>query len=143
MAALDQPVRSALRRPARAPFGTGSPQSAPPALIVTARGLRDGGRARQALHRAQPGARVKGTGFTAVLAVEAHGDPAALAAQATGSGSRWFGRVVAVLAEVPSARASMVDAVARTTAGQVRPGESLCVRLHKRGAHGYLEPTPR
>ena len=102
-----------------------------------------GGRARQALHRAQPGARVKGTGFTAVLAVEAHGDPAALAAQATGSGSRWFGRVVAVLAEVPSARASMVDAVARTTAGQVRPGESLCVRLHKRGAHGYLEPTPR
>jgi protein-L-isoaspartate(D-aspartate) O-methyltransferase len=124
------------------PFGTGSPQSAPPALIVTARGLHDGGRARQALHRALPGARVKGTGFTAVLAVEAHGDPAALAAQATGSGSRWFGRVVAVLAEVPSARAQMVDAVARTAAGQVRPGESLCVRLHKRGAHGYLEPTP-
>jgi protein-L-isoaspartate(D-aspartate) O-methyltransferase len=124
------------------PFGTGRPHPAPPALIVTARSLGDGRRARRALHQALPGARVKGTGFTALLAVEAQGDPAALAAQATGSGSRWFGRVVAVLAEVPSARAQMVDAVARVAAGQVRPGESLCVRLHKRGAHGYLESTP-
>jgi protein-L-isoaspartate(D-aspartate) O-methyltransferase len=124
------------------PFGTGRPQSAPPALIVTARSLSGGWRARQALHRALPGARVKGTGFTAVLAVETHGDPVGLAAQATGRGSRSFGRVVAVLADVPSARAQMVDAVARVAAEQVRPGESLCVRLHKRGAHGYLEPTP-
>jgi protein-L-isoaspartate(D-aspartate) O-methyltransferase len=123
-------------------FGTGRPHSAPPALVVTARSLRDWHRARRALRQALPGARVKGTGFTAVLAVDAQGDPAALAAQATGSGSRWFGRVVAVLAEVPSARAQMVDAVARVAAGQVRPGESLCVRLHKRGAHGFLEPTP-
>lgn len=124
------------------PFGTGRLQSAPPALIVTARSLSGGGRARQALHRALPGAQVKGTGFTAVLAVEAHGDPADLAAQATGCGSRSFGRVVAVLADVPSARAQMLDAVARVAARQVRPGESVCVRLHKRGAHGYLEPTP-
>ena len=124
------------------PFGTGRPHSAPPALIVTARSLGDGRRARRALRRVLPGARVKGTGFTAVLAVDAQGDPAALAVQATGSGSRWFGRVVAVLAEVPSARAQVVDAVARVAAGQVRPGESLCVRLHKRGAHGFLEPTP-
>ena len=51
--------------------------------------------------------------------------------------------VVAVLAEVPSARAQMADAVARGAAGQVRPGESLCVRLHKRGAHGYLDLTLR
>jgi tRNA(Ser,Leu) C12 N-acetylase TAN1 len=47
-----------------------------------------------------------------------------------------------VLAEVPSARAQMVDAVARVAAEQVRPGEWVCVRLHKRGAHGYLKPTP-
>lgn len=124
------------------PSGTRRPHSAPPALIVTARSLRDGRRARRALHQALPNARVKGTGFTAVLAVDAQGDPAALAAQAAGPGSRWLGRVVAVLAEVPSARAQMVDAVARVAAGQARPGESLCVRLHKRGAHGYLEPTP-
>ena len=123
-------------------FGTRRQHSPPPALIVTARGLHDERRARRALDRTLPGARVKGTGFTAVLAVDAQGDPAALAATATGSGSRWFGRVVAVLAEVPSARAQVVDAVARVAAGQVRPGESLCVRLHKRGAHGFLEPTP-
>ncbi len=98
------------------PFGTGSPQSAPPALIVTARSLSGGGRAWRALHRALPGARVTGTGFTAVLAVEAHGDPADLAAQATGCGSGSFGRVVAVLAEVPRARAQMVTAVARVAA---------------------------
>lgn len=124
------------------PFGTGRPHSPPPALIVTARSLGGGRRARRALHRALPGARVKGTGFTAVLAVDAEGNPAALAAQATPARSRSFGRVVPVLAEVPSARAQMVDAVASAAAGQVRPGESFCVRLHKRGAHGYLEPTP-
>jgi protein-L-isoaspartate(D-aspartate) O-methyltransferase len=124
------------------PFGTGRLQSRPPALIVTARSLSGARRARRALHRALPGARVKGTGFTAVLAVDAEGDPAALAAQATGSRIRSYGRVVTVLAQVPSARAQMVDAVARAAAGQVRPGESFCVRLHKRGAHGYLEPTP-
>ncbi|HCU93006.1 MAG TPA: hypothetical protein DHU96_09825 [Actinobacteria bacterium] len=43
---------------------------------------------------------------------------------------------------MPSARAQMLDAVASAAARQVRPGESFCVRLHKRGAHGYLEPTP-
>ena len=124
------------------PFGTGRPQAPPPALIVTARSLGGGRRARRALHRALPGARVTGTGFTAVLAVDAEGDPAALAAQATGSGGHLFGRVVTVLAGVPSARAQMLDAVASAAARQVRPGESFCVRLHKRGAHGYLEPTP-
>ena len=124
------------------PFGTGHVQARPPALVVTARSLRGGRRARRALHQALPGARVTGTGFTAVLAVDAHGDPAALAAQATRARSSSFGRVVAVLAEVPSARAQMLDAVASAAAGQVRPGESLRVRLHKRGAHGYLEPTP-
>jgi protein-L-isoaspartate(D-aspartate) O-methyltransferase len=124
------------------PFGTGRPHFPPPALIVTARSLRDERQTRRALHQALTGAQVKGTGFTAVLAVDAEGEPTALAATVTGSRSRLFGRVVAVLAEVPSARAQMVDAVARVAAGQVRPGESLCVRLHKRGAHGYLEPTP-
>jgi tRNA(Ser,Leu) C12 N-acetylase TAN1 len=50
--------------------------------------------------------------------------------------------VVAVLAEVPSARAQMLDAVARVAAEHVRPGDSFAGRIHKRGAHGYLDPTP-
>ena len=124
------------------PFGTGHPHPPPPALIVTARSLRGGRRARRALHRALPGARVRGTGFTAVLAVDARGDPVALAATAADLSGHWLGRVVAVLAEVPSARAQLVDAVAGVAARQVRPGESLCVRRHKRGAHGVPAPPP-
>lgn len=125
------------------PFGTRRlPQAPRPALIVTASSLGGGRRAQRALRRRLPEATIKGTGFTAVLAVHAGGDPLALAARASSSPGRALGRVVAVVAEVPSARAQMADAVARAAAGQVRPGESLCVRLHKRGAHGYLEPTP-
>ncbi len=124
-------------------FGTARlPQATQPALIVTARGLRAGRQARRALRRALPEATITGTGFTAVLAVAAGGDPLTLAAQASGCGSRALGRVVAVFAQVPSARPQMVEAVARVAAGQIRPGESVCVRLHKRGAHGYLDPTP-
>jgi len=122
------------------PFGTPRlPQAPRPALIVTAKSL---GAGRRALRRALPEATIKGTGFTAVLAVQADGDPVALAARASSLPGRALGRVVAVVAEVPSARVQMAEAVARVAAGQVRPGESLCVRLHKRGAHGYLEPTP-
>lgn len=123
-------------------FGTRHPQAHPPALIVTASSLGAGRQARRALRRALPEATITGTGFTAVLAAEACGDPVSLAAHVRRLSNRALGRVVAVLAEVPSARTQMVDAVARVAAGQVRPGESLCVRLHKRGSHGYLEPTP-
>ena len=122
------------------PFATGQPNTHPPALIVTASSLGGERRARRALRRLLPDSAIKGTGFTAVLAAEAPGDPLAPAARA--GGCRAFGRVVAVLAEVVSARAQMMDAVARVAAGHVRPGESLCVRVHKRGAHGYLDPSP-
>jgi protein-L-isoaspartate(D-aspartate) O-methyltransferase len=124
-------------------YGAGPGRQAPrPALIVTARSLGAGRRARRALRRALPHARITGTGFTAVLAVLADGDPEALAAQASDARSDAIGRVVAVLAEAPSARAPMADTVATVAAGHVRPGESVCVRVHKRGSHGYLEPTP-
>lgn len=124
-------------------FGTAShPQAHRPALLVTAASLGGGRRARHALHHALPTATITGTGFTAVLAVTAPGDPLALAAQARRSSGHAFGRVVAVLAEVPSTGPPMIQAVARAAAEQARPGESLCVRLHKRGAHSYPEPTP-
>lgn len=123
-------------------FGDARPPAPLPALVVTGRSLGAGRRVRRALRTALPGCEVKGTGFTAVWIVAAPGDPVALAARAAGARGRAFGRVVAILAEAPSACAQMVDAVARVAAGHIRPGESLCVRLHKRGAHGYLEPTP-
>jgi protein-L-isoaspartate(D-aspartate) O-methyltransferase len=124
------------------PFGTASQHGAPPALLVTGRSLGSGPQARRALRRVLPGCTIKSTGFTSVLAVLGPGDAVALAAQVSASRSHAFGRVVAVLARVPSSRAQMVDAVVRVAEKQVRPGESLCVRLHKRGAHGYLDPTP-
>jgi len=123
-------------------FGSGKPSTSPPALIVTSRSLAAGRSARRALRRALPDSRVRGTGFTGVLAVEAARDPVALAAQARSCPSGAIARVVAVLAEVPSASTQMLSAVARVAAGQVRPGESFAVRLHKRGAHDYVDPTP-
>ncbi len=125
------------------PFGPGPRRQAPrPVLIVTARSLGAGRQARRALRRALPHARITGTGFTAVLAVLADGDPAALAARVRDARGEAIGRVVAILAGAPSARAPLVDAVASVAAGHVRPGESICVRVHKRGSHSYLEPTP-
>ena len=101
------------------PFGTPRlPQAPRPALIVTAKSL---GAGRRALRRALPEATIKGTGFTAVLAVQADGDPVALAARASSFPGRALGRVVAVVAEVPSARVQMAEAVARWRPGRSGP----------------------
>lgn len=111
-----------------------------PALLVTCRDGRHPTRA--ALRRALPGARVRTTAFRDVLRVDAAGDPVALAAQACRVSGAALGRVTAVLEEVPSDRAALLDAAARVGVGQIRPGESFAFRLHKRGPHGYAESTP-
>jgi hypothetical protein len=51
--------------------------------------------------------------------------------------------VVAVLAEVPAARAQMVAVVARGAARQAGPGESVCACLRKRGPMATSKPPPR
>lgn len=80
--------------------------------------------------------------FRGVLLVECEGDPVVLASELARVGGRSIARVAAVLAQVPSARREMLEAVGRVGPAQIRPGESFAVRVHRRGFHGYLDPGP-
>jgi tRNA(Ser,Leu) C12 N-acetylase TAN1 len=43
---------------------------------------------------------------------------------------------------VPSERVALLEAATRVGLDQIAPGESFAFRIHKRGTHGYSEPTP-
>jgi protein-L-isoaspartate(D-aspartate) O-methyltransferase len=111
-----------------------------PALLVTCHDLRDGWRARIAVRRALPDAWVSYTPFRGILLVESEGDPEALAARLTRARGPAVARVNAVLSQVPSTRDPMMQACLRA-ARNIGPGQTFAVRIHKRGSHGYLEPT--
>ena len=113
-----------------------------PALVVTCGGFTGGRHTPSAVRRALPHARVHGTSFRGVLRVDAAGDPRTLAERVTRTCRGSVGRVTAVLAEVPSERDALIEAAVGTGLDQVAPGASFAFRVHKRGAHGYAEPTP-
>jgi len=111
-------------------------------LLVTTRGFGTAGEARRALREAMPGARVRATGFAGILTVEARGDPLGLAEHAARvAGAGRIGRVMAVLAEVESARQPIEAAALALARRHVGPGESFSFRLHKRGPHALAEPS--
>lgn len=126
-------------------FGPGGAQddaTLRPALVVTCSGLSETGHTRTELHRALPEARVRGAGFRGILCVFCAGEPVLLAERVTRSCQQAVARVTAVLAETPSDRDSLLDAAVRIATEQVGPHESFAFRIHKRGRHGYVEPTP-
>ncbi len=123
-------------------FGVTRSPPTPPALVVTCRGPGGRRKARQALHHVVPDARVKGAAFPGVLLAYADGDPVPLAARVTSCCDPAIARVTAVLAQTPSTRRPMLEAAVRAAIEHVRPGRTFAVRIHKRGAHGYVEPTP-
>jgi len=94
---------------------------------------------RRAIKRAAAEAWVHAAGFRGILWVEAPGDPYALAARVASSGS--VGRVVAVLAEVPSAVEPVREAAVRLASDHVGAEERFCFRIHKRGKLGFQEPA--
>ena len=110
-------------------------------LIVTSRGLEPVRYLRFALRRAIPGARIRGTGFRRVFAVEAEGDPSELAKLVYDECSQSIGHLTAVLATGESKEEPIKGAAARIGAAQIGPDESFCFRLHKRGAHGLEQDT--
>ena len=130
--------------PLQGAYGRERPRvgEAPPALVVTCAGGERGRHTRSVVRRALPHARIHGTAFRGVLRVHAAGDPRSLAEHVTRTCRGSVGRVTAVLAEVPSEREILVEAVVGTGVDQVAPGESFAFRVHKRGAHRYAEPTP-
>lgn len=112
-------------------------------FIVTSRGLEPVRYLRFALRVAIPGARVRGTGFRGVLALEAGGEISELAKLICRECSESVGHVTAVLATVESREEPIKDAAARIGAAQIGPEESFCFRLHKRGAHGLEQDTSK
>jgi tRNA(Ser,Leu) C12 N-acetylase TAN1 len=112
-------------------------------LIVTSRGLEPARRLRFALRAAIPGARVRGTGFRGIFALEAGGDISELAKVVCREYSERIGHVTAVLATVESRKEPIKDAAARIGAAQIGAEESFCFRLHKRGAHGLEQDTSK
>ena len=112
-------------------------------LIVTNRGLEPARYLRFALRRAIPGARVRGTGFRGIFALEAGGDACELAKLIWRECSEQIGHVTAVLATVESTEEPIKAAAVRIAAAQIGPEESFCFRLHKRGAHGLAQDTSK
>lgn len=112
-------------------------------LIVTSRGLQPARYLRSALRSAIPGARVRGTGFRGIFALEAEGDPAELAKLVYDECSQSIGHATAVLATVESREEPIKDAAAQIGAAQIGPEDSFSFRLHKRGAHGLEQDTSK
>jgi DNA polymerase-4 len=114
----------------------------PARLLVTARGFGTVRDAVRALREAVPAVRVRGAGFAGILFAEAIGDALALAERVARAAAGRIGRVVAVLAEVESARRPIEEAAVALGRRHIGPEESFCFRLHKRGAHALAEPSP-
>jgi tRNA(Ser,Leu) C12 N-acetylase TAN1 len=112
-------------------------------LIVTSRGLEPARHLRFALRAAIPGARIRGTGFRGIFAVETGGDASELAKVVCRECSEKIGHVTAVLATVESREEPVKDAAARIGVAQIGPEESFCFRLHKRGVHGLEQDTSK
>jgi tRNA(Ser,Leu) C12 N-acetylase TAN1 len=112
-------------------------------LIVTNRGLEPARYLRFALRRAIPGARVRGTGFRGIFAVEAQGDPSELAKLVYDECSQSVGHMTAVLATVESKEESIEDVAVRIGVAEIGPEESFCFRLHKRGTHDLQKDTSK
>jgi tRNA(Ser,Leu) C12 N-acetylase TAN1 len=112
-------------------------------FIVTSRGLEPARHFRFALRNAIRGARVRGTGFRGVLALETEGEVSELAKLICRECSESVGHLTAVLATVESREEPIKDAAAQIGAAQIGPEESFCFRLHKRGAHGLERDTSK
>ena len=112
-------------------------------LVVTNRGLEPARYLRFALRRAIRGARVRGTGFRGIFALEAGGDAGELAKLIWRECSEQIGHVTAVLAIVESTEEPIKAAAVRIGAAQIGPEQSFCFRLHKRGSHGLAQDTSK
>lgn len=114
----------------------------PPALLVTCHDVRDGWKARLAVRQTIPDSWVTYAPFRGVLLVETEGDPLSLAFRLATCREPAVARVAAVLAQIPSTREEMLEAVREAGKSQVGRGETFAVRVHKRGVHGYTDPAP-
>ena len=111
-------------------------------LLVTSRSFYTIRRTRRALAAAVRDARIQGTGFGAVLLLEAEGDALELASRVSRECAGDIGRVMAVCAQVPSSVALLQEAAVRVGVERIGESDSFCFRVRKRGAHALDDDTP-
>ncbi len=111
-------------------------------LLVTARGFSAARKAMRALRKTAPQALIQGTGFGAILLVEAATQDALALAERVSAGA-WpcIGRVLVVFAEVATERSAIEEAVLAVARRYLAADDSFCFRLHKRGRHGLSAPS--
>ena len=111
-------------------------------LFVTSRSLYSTGRTLHAVKTALPSAETRGAGFTGIFLVADRGDALELAQWLTRTCSEQVGRVMAVLACVPSTARSIREAAVTVGMEQIDEGQTFRFRLRKRGAHSLEQDTP-
>jgi tRNA(Ser,Leu) C12 N-acetylase TAN1 len=118
-------------------------QEARAKIIVTGRNALEWRQTRQALCRIVPGSKVRAGGFTNVFVVEAPGDALAIAERITQECAALIGHATAVITETASLPNSVQEAAVRVGLAYVKPEDTFCFRLRKRGAHLLFTPTPQ
>jgi tRNA(Ser,Leu) C12 N-acetylase TAN1 len=78
-----------------------------------------------------------------ILILEVEGDALELARIIAQGCSQSLGRAVAVLTKVPSMFDPVRESAMRVGQELIAEGETFCFRLHKRGAHGLEQDTPK
>jgi len=112
-------------------------------LIITSKDFYAVRKTVSALKKLIPDARVRPTGFRAIFALEAEGDPNELASRIMQDCSRFVGHVTTILSEVESRVDPIKDIAVKVGAEQIGQDESFAFRLNKRGSHWLNEETPK
>lgn len=108
-------------------------------LIVTARGLYRGKKARQALRRILPYARIHSTGFRSVYLIETFGNVFTVAEKICQVCLREIGHATAIVEEVPTDINYIKESAILIGTHLINEDQSYCIRVKKRGK--FLEET--
>ncbi|MFQ5816126.1 MAG: THUMP domain-containing protein [Candidatus Hydrothermarchaeaceae archaeon] len=111
-------------------------------LLVTCRDLYGEFRTKLCIRDAFEDPEISSSGFRAVLHVEIEGNVLELAEMMIRECFYDIGRVVPVLYEGNSTLTELKELAIKTALENIGEEESICFRLHKRGAHGLDKPTP-
>ena len=104
-------------------------------LIVTARGLYSNKKARRALRRILPYARIYKTGFRSVYVIETHGNVLHTAKKIIQQGLEDVGHATAVVEEVQTDIDNIKEAIVSAGTQLIKENDSYCVRIKRRGSY--------
>ncbi|HKJ34296.1 MAG TPA: THUMP domain-containing protein [Balneolales bacterium] len=104
-------------------------------LIVTARGLYSNKKARRALRRILPYARIHKTGFRSVYVIETHGNVLHIAEKIIRRCLDDVGHATAVVEEVQTDINNIKEAMVSAGSQLIKEYDSYCIRIKRRGSY--------